>query len=52
MTTKDFVVSADGHIVEPNDLFHRRLPVLDDETANLIWETNLCRDRCLNARDR
>ena len=26
MTTKDFVVSADGHIVEPNDLFRTRLP--------------------------
>lgn len=26
MSHKDFVVSADGHIVEPNDLFRTRLP--------------------------
>ena len=26
MSGEDFVVSADGHIVEPTDLFHTRLP--------------------------
>ena len=26
MTQKDFVVSADGHLLEPLDLFRTRLP--------------------------
>ena len=26
MTTKDFVVSGDGHLLEPIDLFRTRLP--------------------------
>ncbi len=36
MTTKDFVVSADGHLLEPTDLFRTRLPAHLRERA--VWE--------------
>lgn len=36
MTEKDFVVSADGHLLEPIDLFRTRLPVHLRERA--VWE--------------
>ena len=36
MTTKDFVVSADGHLLEPTDLFRTRLPKHLRDRA--VWE--------------
>src|SRR6186713_996418 len=36
MTEKDFVVSADGHLLEPTDLFRTRLPVHLRERG--VWE--------------
>ena len=38
MTEKDFVVSADGHILEPTDLFVTRLPSHLRDRA--VWETD------------
>ena len=36
MTEKDFVVSADGHLLEPTDLFRTRLPKHLRDRA--VWE--------------
>src|SRR5688500_20247740 len=36
MTQKDFVVSADGHLLEPPDLFRTRLPKHLRDRA--VWE--------------
>ena len=36
MTQKDFVVSADGHLLEPTDLFRTRLPKHLRDRA--VWE--------------
>ncbi len=36
MTQKDFVVSADGHLLEPIDLFKTRLPEHLRDMA--VWE--------------
>src|SRR5438309_6925582 len=36
MTTKDFVVSGDGHLLEPTDLFRTRLPKHLRDRA--VWE--------------
>ena len=39
MTTKDFVVSADGHLLEPLDLFKTRLP--KDLRDMAVWEEEI-----------
>jgi predicted TIM-barrel fold metal-dependent hydrolase len=39
MTERDFVVSADGHLLEPVDLFKTRLPVHLRERA--VWEEDI-----------
>ena len=36
MATKDFVVSGDGHLLEPTDLFVTRLPKHLRDRA--VWE--------------
>ena len=36
MVVKDFVVSADGHLLEPTDLFRTRLPKHLRDRA--VWE--------------
>ena len=36
MIDKDFVVSADGHLLEPTDLFRTRLPKHLRDRA--VWE--------------
>ena len=36
MTEKDFIVSADGHVLEPTDLFVTRLPKHLRDRA--VWE--------------